>query len=407
MSEVVAAADICVIGASAGGLTLAMGAAEMGARVILATAGLPVPAESAERFGGVGVTVLEGAARFTGPDTFAIGERPVQAKRYVIATGSHLSPPALPGLDRVRYLTPETIPAETMEHLIVVGGSAQLVASAQQQARKGAKVTLIEAARLLPQEDPDLIAVLRQALLGDGIDLREGNFVVRVASSAKGVLVDLADSQGGTASLAGSHLLLAGDAVPDIAGLELELAGIAVDKGAVTVDARLRTSNPRVYAIGDSTGAGRGDVWAKYQAGIALKNILFRLPARANAELVPAVILTQPQLARVGWSENVAKAKFRDVRIQQRSFDGGHIKAVLRANGEILGIGIVAPAAAEMLAPWCLALSSRLKLSDLAGMLPPETSCADVSKRLAGDFYAPRLQGEGVRAIVRGLLRFA
>ena len=215
-----------------------------------------------------------------------------------------------------------------------------------------------------------------------------------------------------------SHLLVATGRRANIGDLGCNLAGIALQQGAIQVDQRQRTSNSRVYAIGDCTGGPALAHLAAYQAGIALRNILFRSSARVNPDLIPHVIPTEPEIAHVGLSESAARARFKDVLVEQLDFGtneraqmmrsgDGLIKLVLRRNGTILGVGIVGPQAGELLAPWCLALSQGLKLSAIAGLLLPYPTLAEISKRAAGNFYAPRLSGPGVRALVRGLLRLA
>lgn len=471
-------ADICVIGAGAGGLTVAAGAAQLGARVILVESGamggdclnhgcIPsksllaaahvaalaprarqfgirfvppeidraalaghiqdviagiAPHDSVARFEGLGVTVLKGHAKFTAPDILSVGAARIAAKRYVIATGSRPSIPPIPGLDQVSYHTNETIFGETapIDHLLVIGGGPIGVELAQAQARLGAKVTLVELARLLPKDDPDLVGCVRRALIADGIDLREGSGVVRVANGSAPGTIDLhiADNLGGSEVVTGTHLLIAVGRRPVTEDLGLDIAGVEVAKGAIKVDRRLRTSNKRIYAIGDCAGGPAFTHVAGYHAGIVLRNILFRLPARVNADIIPWVTFSEPELAQIGLSESAARARFKDVRVEQLAFTAndrarterctdGLIKVVLRANGRILGVGIAGPQAGELLAPWCLAMARGLKLSAIAGLLLPYPTLSEVSKRVAGNFYAPRLFGAGVRAIVRGLLRLA
>ena len=468
--------DICVIGAGTGGLSVAAGAAQLGAEIVLVDSGgipgerhgnlssralltaahaahaasralpfgirFPLPEidrpavarhiddvvagvasqDSLGRFAGLDVRVVHGRASFTGPRSIAVAGREIAARRFVVATGSRPIVPTIPGLDRIPYFTAETIAAETtpIAHLVVIGAGDTGTELAQAQARLGAKVTLVDRARLLPQEDPDLVDYLRLALNRDGVDLREGQGVLRVARGADGTSIEvhLADNLGHETALHCSHLLVATGRCANIGDLGCNLAGIALQQGAIQVDRRQRTSNPRIYAIGDCVGGPALAHLATYQAGIALRNILFRLPARMNPDRIPHVIPTEPEIAYVGLSESAARARFKDGLVERLGFEPderaqtmrsseGLIKLVLRRNGTILGVGIVGPQAGELLAPWCLALAQDLKLSAIAGLLLPHPTLAEISKRAAGNFYAPRLSGPGVRAIVRGLLRFA
>lgn len=468
-------ADICVIGAGSGGLTVAAGAAQLGAKVILVEAsemggdclnhgcipsksllaaahaagaakvaasfGVSYPAptidraavarhvaeviagiaphDSVGRFEGLGVTVIQERAAFTAPNAIEVGGKRITAKRFVIATGSTPLVPSIAGLQSIPYLTNETIFAvtEPIEHLVVIGGGPIGVEMAQAQARLGARVTVVEMARLLPKDDPELVTYVRRALLEDGIRLCEGTSVVRVEKAPGGVHLHLAQNDGATEIVSASHLLLAVGRRPNTDGLGLDKAGIDLAGSAIQVDARLRTSNKKVFAIGDCIGGPAFTHVAGYHGGIVLRNILFRLPAKVNADLLPWVTFSDPELAYVGLSETAARARFKDVRVEkldlaandrartERRTDG-LIKIVLRANGQILGVGIVGPHAGELLAPWCLAIARGLKLSAMAGLFLPYPTLSEISKRVAGNFYAPRLFSPGVRALVRGLLRF-
>lgn len=466
--------DICVIGGGSGGLTVAAGAAQMGAKVVLVEAGamggdclnhgcIPsksllaaahaagtaatssrfgisfatpqidhkgvaqhitdviagiAPHDSVERFEGLGVTVIRDHAAFTAPDAVAAGGRRIAAKRFVIATGSIPQVPPIAGLDKVKFLTNETIFSVTqpIEHLIVIGGGPIGVELAQAQARLGAKVTLVEMVRLLPKDDPDLVAYVRQALIKDGIRLCEGTNVVRVEKAKSGVKVHLAQNDGATEAVTGTHLLLAVGRRPRTENLGLDKAGVDLSGAAIKVDARLRTSNKKIFAIGDCTGGSAFTHVAGYHGGIVLRNILFRLPAKVNNDILPWATFTDPELAYVGLSEISARARYKDVRVELLDFTAndrarterrtdGLIKIVLRSNGQILGVGIVGPHAGELLAPWCLAIGRGLKLSAMAGLLLPYPTLSEISKRVAGNYYTPRLFSPGVRALVRGLMR--
>lgn len=466
--------DICVIGGGSGGLTVAAGAAQLGAKVVLVEAGemggdclnygcVPsksllaaahaaalaksagrfgisfaaptidrvalarhiadviagiAPHDSVERFAGLGVTVIQERAVFVARDAVEAGDKRILAKRFVIATGSKPAIPPIAGLDQVPFLTNETIfeVTEPIDHLLVVGGGLIGVELAQAQARLGAKVTIVEMARLLPKDDPELVHHLRQALIIDGIRLCEGTSVVKVEKEARGVSVYLAQNDGATEVMAASHLLLAVGRRPATQDLGLDKAGIELTGASIKVDARLRTSNKNVFAIGDCIGGPAFTHVAGYHGGIVLRNILFRLPAKVNADIIPWVTFSDPELAYVGLSEMSARACYKDVRVEQLDFSAndrarserrtdGLIKIVLRRNGQILGVGIVGPQAGDLLAPWCLAIARGLKLSALAGLLLPYPTLSEISKRVAGNYYAPRLFSPGVRALVRGLLR--
>ncbi|MCB2101347.1 MAG: FAD-dependent oxidoreductase, partial [Rhodobacterales bacterium] len=292
--------DICVIGAGAGGLSVAAGAAMMGARVALAekgamggdclnygcvpskallaagkaaraAAGNPAlgvpgapptidspavyghvrgvidaiaPLDSVERFEGLGVTVIQGAARFLGPDRVAVGDRTVTARRFVVATGSSPLVPPIPGLDTVPYLTNETLfdRQALPGHLIILGGGPIGVEMAQAHRNLGCAVTVVEMFSILPKDDPELADVVRRRLVADGVTLREGLRVVRVAADGDGVAL-FAKGEGDEERLTGTHLLVAAGRAPNVAGLDLDAAGIDHSPRGIAVDAGLKTSN--------------------------------------------------------------------------------------------------------------------------------------------------------------------
>lgn len=467
--------DVCVIGAGSGGLTVAAGASQMGARVALIERGemggdclnygcVPskallaaaraaenmrragrlgverhdprvdftavmahvqgaieaiAPHDSQERFEGLGVRVIRAEARFTGHDTVEAGGETVKAKRFVIATGSSPLIPPLPGLDKVLHLTNETVFANTVRpaHLLVIGGGPIGVEMAQAHRRLGALVTLVEKFTILPKDDPELVDVVRARLLGEGVALMEGAEVKRVDATPSGIAVVVA-SGGGEVTLAGSHLLVAAGRRANVAGLNLEAAGVAHTPQGIRTDARLRTSNRRIFAVGDVTGRFQFTHMAGYHAGIVLRNILFRLPAKVSDDAVPWVTYTEPELAQVGLSEAEARKRHGKVtvlrwpfhendRAQAERDTDGMVKAVMDASGRILGAGIAGPHAGELIQPWCLAIAQGLKIGAMASVIMPYPTFGEASKRLASSWYTPKLFTERMRKIVRFLLKFA
>jgi len=468
--------DLCVIGAGSAGLSVAAGAVQMGARVVLAEKGrmggdclnygcVPskallaaakaaagtggerfgittppaqvdfaavrahvqgviaqiAPHDSVERFEGLGVRVLQGAARFTGPDEVAIGETRVRARRYVVAAGSGPLVPPIPGLDRVPYLTNETVfdLEELPAHLIVVGGGPIGCELGQAFRRLGARVSLVEMASILPKDDPEAVAVLRARLLAEGVELHEGASVTAVEPDGEGVAVTLTTAEGET-RLSGSRLLLAAGRKAKVEDLGLEAAGIAYDRRGIKVDARLRSSNRRVFAIGDVAGEGGGGLLfthvAGQQAGIVIRNALFRLPARFDPRPVPWVTYGDPEVAQVGLTEAVARAAGERVEVLTRRFADndravaerateGFVKAVVTPRGRILGCSIVGPGAGELILPWCLAMTRGLKIGTLASLVAAYPTRSEASKQVAGAFYAPKLFSERTRRLVRLLLK--
>ncbi len=463
--------DICIIGAGSAGLSVAAGAARLGAATVLIEAGemggdclnvgcvpsksliaaaahaeamrsagpfgiepvTPVvhmdrvrrhideviagiaPHDSAERFEGLGVRVIRAHGRFSDARTVEAGGRAIRARRFVVATGSRPAVPPVPGLDDVPHLTNETIFAnETLpEHLLVLGAGPIGVELAQAYRRLGAKVTVIDIGPLLARDDPELAAVVREALQGEGVELLERTPIQRVEPGP----VVVVGSEGDERRIAGSHLLVATGRRPVVDGLGLEAAGIAHDRNGITVDAGLRTTNLRVYAIGDVAGGLQFTHVAGYHAGLVIRSALFRLPARVSDRAIPRVTYTDPALAQVGLDAATAEARgiaheivrwpFADNdRARAARVTAGLVKVVASRRGRVLGAGIVGAGAGELIVPWVLATEQRLKLSTMAGLVVPYPTLGEAGKRAAGDFFTGRLFSERTKKLVAFLRRF-
>jgi pyruvate/2-oxoglutarate dehydrogenase complex dihydrolipoamide dehydrogenase (E3) component len=280
----------------------------------------------------------------------------------------------------------------------------------------GAEVSVVEMATLLPKDDPEAADVVRQRLRAEGVALHEGAKVTRVAAQGPGLAITI--EKGGTeAVLQGSHLLVAAGRKPGIDGLGLDAAGVAHTGGGITVDARLKTSNRRIYAIGDVTGGLQFTHMAGHHAGVVIKNALFRLPAKVERRAVPWVTFTDPELAQVGLSEAAARAAQGEIRVLRAAFaesdraraerqQDGFVKIVTDRRGRILGATIVGAHAGELIQPWILAIRSRLKIGAMAEMIAPYPTLGEVGKRAAGNFFLPLLLTERTKRIVRFLRRF-
>lgn len=183
------------------------------------------------------------------------------------------------------------------------------------------------------------------------------------------------------------------------------------------MDNRLRTSNRRVYAIGDVAGGPQFTHRAGHDAGVVVRNILFRLPAKARHDTVPWVTYTDPELAQVGLTEAEARAKFGDsIQVITEGFAGndraraerrmeGRLKLVVDRKGRVLGCGIAGPHAGDLIQPWVLAVSRKMKVGPIATMIAPYPTLGEISKKAAGAFYTPKLFSEGTRRLVRMLAR--
>jgi len=475
MSEKTINADIIVIGAGSAGLSVAAGASQLGASTVLierdrmggdclntgcipskallaaskaarrwrkesafgvnyAPPGVDVaavnrhvhgviaaiaPNDSVERFEGLGVRVIKGSARFAGPREVVVDGMRIQARRIVIATGSSAAVPPIPGLDRVPYLTNETVfeNVELPRHLIIIGGGPIGLEMAQAHRGLGSEVTVLEAARILPKDDPEAADMLRQHLAGEGISIREGVRIARIEPEGDGVAAVI-ETERGEERIVGSHLLLAAGRQPNVAGLDLERAGIAYGSRGIEVDARLCTTNRHAFAIGDVAGGPQFTHVAGYHAGIVIRNALFRLPAKVDYRSLPWVTYTDPELAQVGLTEEQArKAHGDDIvvlrwpyhendRAQAERETQGFVKAVTTKSGRILGATIFGAHAGELIHVWVLAISQGLNIKALANMIAPYPTLGEISKRAAGSFYTPKLFSKRTKRLVRFLSRF-
>lgn len=473
-------ADICIIGAGSAGLSIAAGAAMLGAKTVLiekgrmggdclntgcvpskallaaghaarfgaGAAGFGVhygvpevdfaavqrhvqgviaaiaPMDSVERFEGLGVTVIQEAARFVGPQEVTAGDTRIRARRIVLAAGSQPMVPPVPGLGGVPYHTNESIfdLTERPRHLIVVGGGPIGCELGQAFRQLGSEVSIVEMADLLPKDDPELAAHVRTALRADGVALHERSKVIEVAAADGGVVVTIEPD--GAAELEsavpqrlqGSHLLLAAGRRPSLEGLDLEAAGIATDRRGLIVDARLRTSNKRVYAAGDIAGGLQFTHVAGYHAGIIIRNALFRIPAKVNYDAIPWVTYCDPELAHVGLTEALARERYGEINVlrwpfaendraqAERSSDG-LIKVITNPKGKVLGASIVGRSAGELIQPWVLCLSQGLKIGAMAQAVAPYPTLGEVGKRAAGSYFTPKLFGARTKWLVRLLGR--
>ena len=224
------------------------------------------------------------------------------------------------------------------DHLIIIGAGPIGLELAQAHRRLGAKVTVLEAATPLANDDPECAATVLAQLEREGVTIRAGVAVTRVAQQEGKIQAIV-----GADTIEGSDLLIATGRRPNIEGLDLAAAGIKYESGAITIGKGLKTSNKRVYAIGDVAG-GHFTHTANYHAGIVLRNALFRLPAKVNGETVPWVTFTDPELAHVGLTEAQARERFKVIRLlrwpyhendraQAERETHGHIKIITKKNG--------------------------------------------------------------------------
>ena len=463
--------DICVIGGGSGGLSVAAGAVQMGARVVLLeghkmggdclnygcvpskaliaagkqahvmTTGRPFgvtpikpkvsysaakdhvqraidaikPHDSVERFEGLGVKVIREFGRFISPTEVQAGDTVITARRFVIATGSRPLVPPIPGLKNVPYHTNEDIfdLREQPAHLIVIGGGPIGMEMAQAHIRLGSKVTVIEGLKAMGKDDPELAGIVLESLRDEGVEIVEDAPAAQVSGTAGDITVQTKDGR----VFNGSHLLVAVGRKVNIERLDLDKAGVKYGQ-AVKVNGALRSSNRRVYAIGDAAGGLQFTHVAGYHAGVIIRAMLFGLPSKQRTDHIPRATYTEPELAQVGLTEAEARKRHaEDLQVVRLEFAGndraiaegkttGLIKVMVH-RGRPVGASIVGAQAGELIQVWALAIANGLKMSAVAAMVAPYPTLGEVNKRAAGAYFTPKLFGSpAVKRVVRFVQRW-
>ncbi len=374
------------------------------------------PMDSQERFEGLGVKVIREYGRFVSPTLVEAGDYRIKARRVVISTGSSPFVPPIPGLDTVPYETNETLfeLREQPEHLLVIGGGPIGMEMAQAHLRMGSKVTVIEGAKALGKDDPEMAAIVLDKLRAEGLVIEEDALAGEVKGKAGAIEVHAKDGR----VFKGSHLLMAVGRKSNMDKLNLEAAGIETHRTGIVVDDSMKTTNKKVYAIGDVAGGLQFTHVAGYQAGVIIRSALFGLPAKQSTKHIPWATYTDPELAQVGLTEAQAHEKYGS-KLEVVRFDIHHndrLIAERKANGLIkvmvvkgrpVGVSIAGPQAGELIGMWSLAIANKLKMSQISAMVAPYPSVFEVNKRAAGAYFTPRLfENDTVKKVVRLVQRW-
>ncbi len=374
------------------------------------------PIDSQERFEGLGVKVIREYGRFISEDEVQAGDTVIKARRIVIATGSSPFVPPIGGLEDVPYETNETLfdLRERPDHLLIVGGGPIGMEMAQAHIRMGCKVTVIEGEKALGKDDPELADVVLQTLRDEGVVIEEGAKARQIRGKKGAIEVEAEDGR----VFKGSHLLVAVGRKSNTEKLDLDKAGIEPTKSGIKVDDSLRTTNRRVYAIGDVAGGLQFTHVAGYHAGVIIRSILFGIPSKAKTSHIPWVTYTEPELAQVGLTEAQARKKHyvtlevvrfdyeHNDRAQAERKTKGFIK-VMVVKGRPVGASIVGYQADELINLWALALANNMKMSQIAAMVAPYPTIGEINKRAAGAYFSPRLfESPWVKRIVGLVQRF-
>jgi pyruvate/2-oxoglutarate dehydrogenase complex dihydrolipoamide dehydrogenase (E3) component len=365
------------------------------------------------------VRVIPRAGRFTDKRTLAAEGCQVRARRFVVAAGSTPLVPPIEGLEAVPYLTNETVFRLTRRpgHLLVVGGGPIGVEMAQAFRRLGARVTLLAGGGVLPRDDPELAARVRDALLEDGVAILDGARVLKAGRSGRQELRLTVKRGEAFEDVEGTHLLLAAGRAANVEGLGLRAASVAYGRRGIEVNDRMRTTNPRIYAVGDVTGGPFFTHWAGHQAGLAVRSILFRFGGGIDRDHLTWATFTDPELAHVGLSEREARERHGEIRILRWPFAEndraqteratvGLVKVIATKKGRIVGAGIVGRQAGELIGLWALAIAQGLSVRALTGLVLPYPTLSETARRVAVEFYRPQLRNPWLRRLIRALRLF-
>lgn len=443
-------AELIVIGAGSAGLSVAAGAVQMGARVILieggemggdclntgcvpskalieaarhakaavaaaklgvscsqvaidyasimqhvhATIATIEPHDSQERFENLGVRVIRGYAKFTSKNAIIVENETITGRRIVVATGANAVTPPIKGLDQVGYFTNESFfeNYDQPDHLIIVGGGPIGIEMAQAHAQLGIKTTLIERFEILPRELADTRDLVRKKLSHDGVTVFENCDILGIKESDAIKSITLGDGQ----IIDGSHLLIATGRRANFQGLNLSAAGIETTDVGIKVDDSLRTTNRAVYAIGDVIGREQFTHVAGYHASLVVRSALFGLPAKVKTHHIPRVTYCDPEVASVGdISDGPGIEKYRvEYDGLDRAIAGDRAEGFAQMwvkNGRVRGVTIVGAQAGELIHFWSLIIAQNLKLSKVSSVITPYPTLSDINKKLIGAYFTPRL----------------
>jgi pyruvate/2-oxoglutarate dehydrogenase complex dihydrolipoamide dehydrogenase (E3) component len=377
--------------------------------------------DSAERFAGLGVDVFLGEARFTGPRAVSVAGQTLHFKRAILATGGRAAIPDVAGLAQAGCLTNETVFSltELPPRLAVIGGGPIGCELAQAFARFGSRVTLIHRRpQLLPKDDPAAAQLIDRQFQREGIHVLYDAAVQRVerAGNAKRLIVE---QRGQPQTLEADAILIAAGRMPNVEGLGLEAAGVALGSRGVEVNDFLQTANPRVYAAGDIAGSYQFTHAADAMARLAIQNALFSWGPfgrrRLSQLVVPWTTYTDPEVAHVGLTAVAAEQQSAAIDTYREDLSGVD-RAVLdgeeegfvmircrRGTAQVVGCTIVARHAGEMIGEVALLMTAGLPLSTLARTIHCYPTQVEALKRVADQYQKSRLT-PGVARLLKAII---
>lgn len=373
----------------------------------------------AEVFEKRGIKVLFGGPKFLDKNTLELKGERIFAKRFVIASGSHPLLPPIEGLKDISYLTNENVfDLEALpKSLAVLGGGPIGMELSLAFARLGVEVSIIEMLdRLMVREDKEIADVLIDGFKAEGIKIYTGKKAVRFLKDGEMFSITLEDKDKKQSVVKAEKVLVAAGRAANVQGLDLEKAGVKYSNKGVEVDATLRTSAKNIYACGDIAGPYQFSHMAEYQAVVAVGNALFPFKRKVNYDAVPWCTFTDPEVARVGLTEDEAKVKYKDIKVYRSTYSGndravtdleerGLAKVITDKRGYILGAHIVGSGAGEIIHEYVLAKSSKLKIGRLSSVIHIYPTLAQVVKRSADQYYIGMMNSAWFKVFSKMLLK--
>jgi pyruvate/2-oxoglutarate dehydrogenase complex dihydrolipoamide dehydrogenase (E3) component len=375
--------------------------------------------DSAERFERLGAEVYMGQPRFVDPHEIEVDGRRISARSIVISTGSSPRGLPIPGLEESGYITNLDVfdLQQLPKRLVVIGAGPIGSEMAHAFARLGSTVTVLDVApQVLPREDADMAALVQRRMEADGVSFRLGVKITRVEGSGGDRRVYLEDG-GEETSLPADQLLVAAGRTGNTGDLDLPKAGVAVEKGFITTNSKLQTSQKHILAVGDVNGRYLFTHVAGAEGSVAVRRVALRLGGTMNYRNVPWVTYTDPELASIGYNERSATEAGVDyhlVRQELSENDRAHaegetegvMKVLLDRKDRVIGTQIAGMHAGELLLPSIFAVGKGWKLGEVMSPIFPYPTLGEIHKKAASGYMAPKLFNARVRKILRTLFRY-
>jgi pyruvate/2-oxoglutarate dehydrogenase complex dihydrolipoamide dehydrogenase (E3) component len=378
--------------------------------------------DAPERFRSYGAEIHFGGSRFLSPHELELEDGQVlSAPKFVLATGSSPKAVPIPGLAEAGYITNREVfdVEELPRRMVVIGAGPIGTEMSQAFARLGSEVTLVDvAAQVLPREDPDMAGVITARLEAEGVQIRTGVSVERVEAEGDGARGEVVVSLDGREErFAADEILLAVGRKANVEGLELENAGVELERGFISTDSKLRTSRKHIYAIGDCNGRYLFTHVASAEASVVVRRVGLKAGGSMSYRSIPWVTYTDPELASVGFNEQRAREAGLEYRVLKQDFGGndrahaegrteGVMKVLLDRKERVIGSQIAGEHAGELLSPSLYAVSEGWKVGKLMSPVVPYPTLSEINKKVPSELMGGKLFNRRVRGILRMLFRY-